>query len=354
MATPSGKSPRKRIPFKKPASDSSGKFKKEDTDSFSKKKNMGSSAFDVFKKKPAEKTFNAKQHKVNAERNARPAFKKDEGLILDNKKPLPKSKFDRSPRQPKTKTELESFGDATEIRLNKYLANSGVAARRKADELIKEGAVTVNGTVVTEMGYKVQPKDVVKFQGTVVRPGRKVYLLMNKPKDFITTTEDEKGRKTVLDIVKKYTRERIYPVGRLDRNTTGLLLFTNDGDLAQKLSHPSFNVKKIYAAELDKPLKPTDLEKIRAGVELEEGIALADDVQYADGDNKRIIGIEIHVGWNRIVRRIFEALGYEVQKLDRVMYGGLTKKDLPRGRCRVLTDQEIAALQSATKQKEVK
>lgn len=347
MATSHGKSPRKRIPYKKPGTNNSENFNKES--SSAKPQNLGGKAFDIFKKKPAEKPFFPKQHQQNAEKKARFSQKKDEPTFLEDKKPFPKSKFDHTPRQPKTKTEFESFGDAKEIRLNKYLANSGVAARRKADELIKEGQITVNGTVITEMGYKVKPKDVVKYQGTVVKPGRKIYLLMNKPKDFITTTEDERGRKTVLDIVKKYTRERIYPVGRLDRNTTGLLLFTNDGDLAQKLSHPSFNVKKIYAAELDKPLKPTDLEKIRAGVALEEGTAIADDVQYADPDNKRIIGIEVHVGWNRIVRRIFEALGYEVLKLDRVMYAGLTKKDLPRGRCRLLTEQELYSLKKAAK-----
>lgn len=348
MSASYGKSPRKRIPFKKTEGD---KFSEKNTPdpTGSKPQNLGSKAFDVFKKKPSEKTFFPKQHQQNAEKKKRFTHKKDEPAFLEDKKTLPKSKFDFSPRQPKTKTEFESFGEATEIRLNKYLANSGVAARRKADELIKEGQVTVNGTVITEMGYKVKPKDVVKFQGTVVKPGRKIYLLMNKPKDFITTTEDEKGRKTVLDIVKKYTRERVYPVGRLDRNTTGLLLFTNDGDLAQKLSHPSFNVKKIYAAELDKPLKPTDLEKIRQGIALEEGIAMVDDIQYAEPNNKKIIGIEIHVGWNRIVRRIFEALGYEVLKLDRVTYAGLTKKDLPRGRCRLLTEQEVYSIKKTVK-----
>lgn len=348
MATSHGKSPRKRIAYKKPEGNKTSENTKSDINT-AIPQNLGSKAFDVFKKKPSEKPFFPKQHQQNAEKKMRHTNKGNESAFLEDKKPLPKSKFDFSPRQPKTKTEFESFGDATEIRLNKYLANSGVAARRKADELIKEGLVTVNGIVVTQMGYKVKPKDVVKYRGTIVKPGRKIYLLMNKPKDFITTTEDEKGRKTVLDIVNKYTRERVYPVGRLDRNTTGLLLFTNDGDLAQKLSHPSFNVKKIYAAELDKPLKPSDLEKIREGIALEEGIALVDDIQYAEPNNKRIIGIELHVGWNRIVRRIFEKLGYEVLKLDRVTYAGLTKKDLPRGRCRLLTEQEVYSLKKLVK-----
>lgn len=234
--------------------------------------------------------------------------------------------------------------DDDSIRLNKYLSNAGIAARRKADELIKQGMVTVNGEVVTEMGFKVKPTDVIKFEGRAVKPGKKVYVLLNKPKDFITTTDDERDRKTVLDLVKHATTERIYPVGRLDRNTTGLLLLTNDGELADRLSHPRYEVKKIYAVELNEPLKSSDLQNIREGVAFEEGLAKVDDIQYVNAANKRLIGVEIHVGWNRIVRRIFETLGYDVVKLDRVMYAGLTKKDLPRGKWRFLDEKEVLML----------
>jgi 23S rRNA pseudouridine2605 synthase len=247
-----------------------------------------------------------------------------------------------------SKKKSESARPNEPIRLNKFLSNAGIAARRKADELIKQGLVTVNDQVVTEMGYKVTSKDVVKYNGKVVKPGKKVYILFNKPKDCITSTRDERGRKTVMDYVSRFTKEYVFPVGRLDRNTTGLLLLTNDGDLAQKLSHPRYEVKKVYAVELDKKLQEVDLEKIRKGVMLEEGIARVDDIQYADESNKKIIGIELHIGWNRVVRRIFESLGYEVKKLDRVMYAGLTKKDLPRGRCRYLTQREIIMLKHFT------
>jgi 23S rRNA pseudouridine2605 synthase len=204
--------------------------------------------------------------------------------------------------------------------------------------------VTVNGVVVTEMGHKVSRKDIIKFDGKLVRPGKNVYILLNKPKDAISTTNDDRGRKTVMDIVARATNERVYPVGRLDRNTTGVLLFTNDGELAEKLSHPRYNVKKIYAAELNKGLTQEDMKKIKTGIQLEEGLAKVDDIQYVDSSNKTLIGIEIHMGWNRIVRRIFETLGYEVKKLDRVMYAGLTKKDLPRGRWRHLNDKEVIML----------
>jgi 23S rRNA pseudouridine2605 synthase len=243
---------------------------------------------------------------------------------------------------PPKKEQLEIGEDG--MRLNKFLSNAGVAARRKADELIRQGLVTVNDEVVTEMGFKIKPKDVIKFNGKPVKAGRRVYVLLNKPKDFITTTDDERDRKTVLDLVKNATAERIFPVGRLDRNTTGLLLITNDGELAEKLSHPRYEVKKIYAVELNMSLKNDDLQKIKQGIEFEEGIAKVDDIQYVDPSNKKLVGIEIHVGWNRVVRRIFETLGYDVVKLDRVMYAGLTKKDLPRGNWRYLTENEILML----------
>lgn len=233
------------------------------------------------------------------------------------------------------------------IRLNKYISNAGICSRRKADELIQNGEITVNGVVVTEMGHKVFAKDLIKHNGKKVVSDKKIYILFNKPKDCITTTSDEKGRKTVLDYIKESDRTRLYPVGRLDRNTTGLLVLTNDGDLAQNLAHPSNAIPKLYEAQLDKNLSLPDLEKIRAGVTLEDGVANVDAVEYSGGD-KRTIGIQIHIGKNRIVRRIFEHLGYQVVKLDRITYAGLTKKDLPRGKYRNLTEKEIVFLKYFT------
>ncbi|HMV07782.1 MAG TPA: pseudouridine synthase [Cyclobacteriaceae bacterium] len=229
------------------------------------------------------------------------------------------------------------------IRLNRYISNSGVCSRREADELIKMGLVTVNGTVVTEMGHKVSRKDVVKYDGKTLRAEKPVYILMNKPKGFLTTTKDPQDRNTVMQIIAESVKERVYPVGRLDRNTTGLLLLTNDGELADKLMHPSHNVKKIYKVDLDKPLTKADFEKIKKGVHLEEGKAIVDDLAMVSPDNKTI-GIEIHIGWNRVIRRIFESLGYEVVKLDRSVYAGLDKKDLSRGHWRHLTREEVVRL----------
>jgi 23S rRNA pseudouridine2605 synthase len=234
---------------------------------------------------------------------------------------------------------------AEDMRLNKYISHSGVCSRRQAAEYVKAGHVTVNGQKVTEPGYVVQKNDDVRFKGKSLKlEGRKVYILMNKPKDTITTASDERGRKTVLDIIGDKVRERIFPVGRLDRTTTGLLLLTNDGDLAKKLSHPSHKVKKVYHVVLDKNISAEHLEKIRNGLELEDGKALVDGVDYAQGAGKNEVGLELHIGKNRIVRRIFEHLGYEVKRLDRVYYAGLTKKDLPRGFWRHLTEKEIIML----------
>jgi 23S rRNA pseudouridine2605 synthase len=229
------------------------------------------------------------------------------------------------------------------IRLNKFMANSGVGSRREADELIKMGLVTVNGETITEMGHKVKPTDDIRYEGRKLKAEPLVYVLLNKPKGFITTTDDPEERNTVMDIVGNACKERIYPVGRLDRNTTGLLLFTNDGDLADKLTHPSYNVKKIYKAELDRPLTKADFQKILDGVYFEEGRAVVDDLAMVS-DDAREVGIEIHIGWNRIVRRIFEALGYDVVRLDRVVYAGLDKKDLGRGEWRFLKPEEIVRL----------
>jgi 23S rRNA pseudouridine2605 synthase len=231
-----------------------------------------------------------------------------------------------------------------ELRLNKYLANAGVCSRREADEYITKGCVQVNGQVVTELGTKVTRKDAILFNDQPVSLERKVYVLLNKPKDTVTTSDDPQGRQTVMDLVRNAAPERIYPVGRLDRNTTGVLLLTNDGDLASKLTHPKYVKKKIYHVWLDKDVTAEDLAKIAAGVELEDGPIHADAIAYANDTDKNQVGIEIHSGKNRIVRRIFEHLGYRVVKLDRVYFAGLTKKNLPRGRWRHLTQQEVSIL----------
>lgn len=237
------------------------------------------------------------------------------------------------------------------MRLNKYVAHAGICARRQAAELVKQGQITVNGKVELNPAYLVQPGDKVTYQGKLLSlKENTVYILMNKPKDVITTVSDEKGRKTVIDLLKNKVKERIFPVGRLDRMTTGLLLLTNDGELAQRLSHPSFKVKKIYHVVLNKILPQPDLERIRQGIELEDGLATVDAIDYV-GERKNELGIELHVGRNRIIRRIFEHLGYEVVKLDRTYYAGLTKKNLPRGHFRYLTEREIIMLKHFTKGK---
>ncbi len=241
--------------------------------------------------------------------------------------------------------ERTSSVEDDDMRLNKYVALSGLASRRAAAEMIKNGDITVNDEVVKEPGYRVQQNDVIKHKSNVLSPVVDlVYLLLNKPKNIITTMNDEQGRKTVMDVVVDATDKRIYPVGRLDRDTTGLLVLTNDGDLARKLSHPSNDVKKIYQVTLDRPVSDRDIEAIQKGLELEDGRADVDAVGHVEGGKNNEIGIEIHIGKNRIVRRIFEHLGYTVEKLDRVYYAGLTKKDLPRGRYRNLTEKEVIML----------
>ncbi|MEE3384829.1 MAG: pseudouridine synthase [Prevotella sp.] len=231
------------------------------------------------------------------------------------------------------------------IRLNKFLANAGVCSRREADQHILAGEITVNGQVVTELGTKILRSDVVVFNEKEVSPEKKVYVLLNKPKDYVTTSDDPQQRKTVMDLVQNVCPERIYPVGRLDRNTTGVLLLTNDGDLASKLTHPKFLKKKVYHVFLDKPVAQEDIDQIKEGIELEDGEVHADEIEYAnDGADKKQVGIEIHSGKNRIVRRIFEKLGYRVMKLDRVLFAGLTKKNLRRGDWRFLTEQEVDML----------
>ena len=258
----------------------------------------------------------------------------------EGKKSTPLSR--KSPKKDSKKVKETPKSDASSgIRLNKYIANSGTCSRRQADTYIEHGSVEVNGKLVTEMGYKVQPTDVVRFDGTSISPEQKKYVLLNKPKNYITTMDDDRNRKTVMDLVDNATKERIYPVGRLDRNTTGLLLFTNDGDLAKKLTHPKHNVRKLYHATLDTKLALKDLEKLRGEVIIEGKKVFIDAISYVDGQPKTEIGIEIHSGRNRIVRKIFEHVGYKVVKLDRVVFAELTKKNLPRGRWRELTSLEV-------------
>ena len=236
-----------------------------------------------------------------------------------------------------------SASPPSEIRLNRFIANAGVCSRREADQLIADGQIKVNGEVVRAMGLKVKRMDKVQYKGKVLKSETHQYVLLNKPKGFITTTDDPQERKTVMSLVSKACTERIYPVGRLDRDTSGLLLFTNDGEMAKKLTHPSHQVRKIYQVELDRPITKEDFNQILNGLELEDGPAPVNELAILKGDN-RTLGIEIHIGRNRIVRRIFEHLGYEVKKLDRVMFASLTKQNLPRGKYRHLNPKEITAL----------
>lgn len=250
----------------------------------------------------------------------------------------------QTPAEPAS-SKVTAKQEAAVMPLNKYIAHAGICSRRDAADLVKSGKVMVNNKVITEPGFKVSARDEVKVNGKKVSPQRNlVYILLNKPKDFITTTDDPQGRKTVIDIVKNATTERVYPVGRLDRNTTGVLLLTNDGELAQKLSHPSYEIKKIYEVTLDRQVSKKDLDTIAAGVTLEDGFIRPDAIAFPDTRNKHIIGIEIHSGKNRIVRRIFEHMGYDVRNLDRVMYANLTKKNVDRGKWRFLSEKEVRLL----------
>lgn len=277
--------------------------------------------------------------------DSRPFRKRDEAEFKNKKE----DKGERVAPTLRARKKSEKEDDGL-IRLNRFIANSGVCSRRKADELIEAGVVSVNGSPVTELGHKVDPnKDEVRYNGELLKREKRTYVLLNKPKDYITTTDDPQERRTVMQLVEKASRERIYPVGRLDRNTTGLLLMTNDGDLADKLSHPRHGITKIYQVELSKNLSQGDFNKIQFGLELEDGIIKPDNLQYVTGGSKKEIGIQIHSGKNRIVRRIFEHLGYEVVKLDRVVYGNLTKKDLPRGKWRYLDEHELIQIKHLIK-----
>ena len=276
------------------------------------------------------------QNRNKFERRDRPSapkkfYKKPEEQEDKAKSFILKRKLDKISKQVEKDT----------IRLNKYIANSGICSRREADELITQGLVEVNGKVVTEMGYQVQKTDRVVFDGQSITPEKPVYVLLNKPNGYISTTKDEKARKTVMDLVANASPYRLFPVGRLDRQTTGLILLTNDGHLTKKLTHPSFGVKKIYHVTLDRKLSVEDLRTIADGVRLEEGVAEVDSISYIEGKPKNEVGIEIHIGWNRVVRRIFKKMGYEVEALDRVIFAGLTKKNIKRGHWRILTEMEV-------------
>lgn len=266
-------------------------------------------------------------------------YKKKKDAGTPYRKPAPKTGVAKPAGNKPVALPLDDSGL---IRLNKFIANSGVCSRREADMLISEGSVTVNGKIITELGTKVKPNDVVLYKGEKLKAEKKVYVLLNKPKDFITTATDPQGRKTVMDLVKKAGNQRLFPVGRLDRNTTGLLLLTNDGELTKKLTHPKHGVRKLYHVQLDKALTRADMEQIMQGVELDGEKIVPDEVAYTGREgNKTNVGIEIHSGQNRVVRRIFESLDYKVLKLDRVTFAGLTKKDLPRGHWRFLTEKEV-------------
>ncbi len=330
----------------------SGEEKKSFSDKPTFKKKWGDDKPKTFGKRPfSDKPDNFKKEKTTANPydmdesdleygKSKPAYNSNSGRDF-KKKPYVKKTFSKNkPASKPQRTEDDGM-----MRLNKYLSNAGICSRREADDLIASGVVQVNGKTITEMGFRVKQTDIIKYGGQTLKKERMVYLILNKPKDYITTFDDPQKRKTVLELVQGACKERIYPVGRLDRATTGLLMFTNDGDLTKKLTHPRYGVRKIYHVELDKPLKRQDLDQIAEGIELEDGPIKVDEVTYVgDGADKTMVGVEIHSGKNRIVRRIFEHMSYNVRKLDRVMFGSLTKKDLPRGRWRFLTEAEVGML----------
>ncbi len=330
----------KRTSFSEGRSTTSNKFDRKDTAKrapFPEDRILSTNRFDRSEKSKKASFSNDKRETPNKfDRNEAPK----RPFYADNKKFTP-NKF-RKNTAPKAKPATEQSVDG--IRLNRYISNSGICSRREADVYIGAGNVKINDKIVTEMGYKVQVTDVVKFDDAVINPEAKRYLLLNKPKNYITTMDDERNRKTVMDLIANATKERLYPVGRLDRNTTGLLLFTNDGDMAKKLTHPKNNIKKLYHASLDKKLTLAHLQQIANDFVLDDKTVHVDDISYVTNESKSEIGIEIHSGRNRIVRRIFEHFGYAVVKLDRVMIAGLTKKNLPRGHYRILTPQEVINL----------
>jgi 23S rRNA pseudouridine2605 synthase len=316
--------------FSKSTGERRGSYEKK---SFPKKANFGES-------KPSTQLRRERPFK-NSERQSDSAAKKYDPSSL--KRSGVTAKKEENIKGRGIRQDIDPPVSTGKIRLNKFIANSGVCSRREADELITMGLISVNGKTVTELGYKVNPGDEVRHENKILRAEKLVYILLNKPKGFLTTTNDPQERNTVMHLVANAVKERVYPVGRLDRNTTGLLLLTNDGDLADKLMHPSYNAKKIYRVELDRALTKADAQSILEGVNLEEGKAMVDDLAILSED-KKTVGLEIHIGWNRVVRRIFESLNYEVLKLDRSVYAGLDKKNLGRGEWRFLTKEELVRL----------
>lgn len=307
----------------------------------------------IMKKKPGNfDKFKAKKSNAAIKeqfKQEKRKWKKDREEFFEKKKRLKSSIPERQPPGDSQKFQsrpgIPLQNKTGAMPLNKFIAHCGICSRRDAAGLVKLGKVKVNGVLITEPGHKVSSKDEIKVNGKKVSLEKHlVYILLNKPKDYITTTEDPLGRKTVLDLIRRATMERVYPVGRLDRNTSGVLLLTNDGELSQMLTHPSNEVKKVYAVTLDRPLEKKDFERIRKGVVLDDGIATVDELAYTDARKKTELGVEIHSGRNRIVRRIFEHLGYDVKNLDRVMFAGLTKKNIERGRWRFLTGKEVREL----------
>lgn len=335
------KSVDKKSPSKKSYSDR-GKDNSDKEKPFGKKVDKASKYYDApdyIKRKKSEPKFE-KPIRKSKSIGGKADFNPDDIRGIETKS----LKFKKLSKT--VKTSSKSSGKQQEgTRLNKYISNAGVCSRREADTFITTGLVTINGKIVTELGTRVMPGDEVKFNNEKINPEKKVYILLNKPKDYVTTLDDPEGRRTVMELIKNACEERVYPVGRLDRNTTGLLLLTNDGDLTKKLTHPSDNKKKIYHVEVDKPIAREHLEQIAEGVELEDGAIIVDAISYVD-NLKTEVGIELHSGRNRIVRRIMEHFGYNVKRLDRVYFGGLTKLNLPRGRWRFLTDQEIIRLKT--------
>ncbi len=297
-----------------------------------------------YKPQQAEKgssRFTIKKTKTAKDQTPQPE-RKSSNLRTQGSKPIEKAP---TSKQPNPKISKSQNQQSNQMPLNKYIAHCGICSRRDAAEVVKSGKVKVNGEVITEPGHKVSTDDSITVAGKKVYPVKNlVYILLNKPKDYITTTDDPQNRKTVLDLIKQATQDRVYPVGRLDRNTSGVLLLTNDGDLSQKLTHPSNEIRKIYAVSLDKPLEKKHFEEILKGVQLEDGVAIVDSLAYTDVKDKTQIGVELHSGRNRIVRRIFEHLGYDVKNLDRVMFAGLTKKNVQRGKWRFLTEKEVREL----------
>ena len=328
----------------RPRGENTGRFKaSDDKPGFSEKnfqhENKGKRPRIYKKQEDSELTFEEK--KASFKRVGNDHIPSGKGRVKIDLK----ERFDKphSLKNSLIKKPLERTSDVTGLmRLNQYLAHAGICSRREADKLIESGVVSINGKIVTELGTKVQPGDSVQYGGDTIMGERKVYLLLNKPKGYISTFDDPEDRNTVMDLVKNACKERIYPVGRLDRNTTGLLLFTNDGDMTKKLTHPKHGVRKVYHVQLDKPLTRADMRQIEEGIELEDGLTTVDSIAYVkEESDKSEVGLELHSGKNRVVRRIFESLDYKVIKLDRVVFAGLTKKDLPRGRWRFLSEQEI-------------